>query len=317
MKRFIISFLLTLVIASVAYTVFEKVALPKNQPIQPTEAENESDKSKAEPSPKEEKKNFPRELFFVVLGVDGNGLDIEKGLRSDVIIVTRVMLESGEIKMLQVHRDSRVPVKGEMMKINAAHSYGGPDLAMKTIGDYLGVKLDYYVKIDFKGVMDIVDLVDGVDFDVPVDMNYDDPTAKPPLHIHLKKGMQHLDGKNSHDLLRFRHNNRTDYYPCDLTREQVQLMWLKEFAKTVLQPKNILKLPDLIRTGLNSVSTNIPVTTILSSATAIGNINIEKMDMQTIKGDGHKIKSGGWYWFNDEEDKKEKVDTLFGDYKLE
>lgn len=314
MKKFIISFFITLVLLSIAYTAFGGGGLGKNEPIQPSDLDDDGDLS--EIKAEQPKKAYPDELFFTLLGVDGNGLDKDKGLRSDVIMVLKVNFKTGETKILQINRDSRVPVKGEMMKINAAHSYGGPELSVQTIRDFLGVDLEYYVKVDFQGVMDIVDLVGGVDFDVPCDMNYDDPTAKPPLHIHLKKGMQHLDGKESHDLLRFRHNNHSGNYPGNFSREQVQLMWMKEFAKTVLQPKNILKLPELVPKVLECVKTNIPTTKILAMIPVVGDIDADKIEMHSIKGEGHKIKDGGWYWFNDEEDKQNAVDEYFSDYKL-
>lgn len=314
LKKFIISFLLTLVVISFLFTVFGGSDLDRNEPIGPTEDGTETSEEDENPIPKG--KTYPDELFFAVLGVDGNGLGKEKGLRSDVILVARVNFKSGETKILQINRDSRVPVKGQEMKINAAHAYGGPSLAIQTLRDYLGIDLEYYVKVDFQGIMDIVDLVGGVEFDVPVNMKYDDPTAKPPLHINLKKGKQHLDGKKSHDLLRFRHNNGQGHYPGGFSREEVQLMWIKEFARTVLKPKNILKMPELIKKGLNSVDTNIPITTILSSATGLGNIDVEKIEMHSIKGEGYKIRDGGWYWFNDEEDKKDAVNRFFYEYKL-
>lgn len=306
--------MLTLVIVSVLFTVFGGNDLDRNEPIAPTETAEVAKEDEETSIPKG--KSYPDELFFAVLGVDGNGLDREKGLRSDVILVAKVNFKSGETKILQINRDSRVPVKGQEMKINAAHAYGGPALAIQTLRDYLGIDLEYYVKVDFQGIMDIVDLVGGVEFDVPVDMKYDDPVAKPPLRINLKKGKQLLDGKNSHDLLRFRHNNGQGYYPGNFSREEVQLMWIKEFARTVLKPKNILKMPELIKKGLDCVDTNIPIKTILSCATGLDNIDPDKIEMHSIKGEGYKIKDGGWYWFNDEEDKKDVVNRFFYDYKL-
>ena len=63
----------------------------------------------------------------------------------------------------------------------------------------------YFITIDFDGFMDVIEAVDGVEFNVPYDMDYDDPVQG--LHIHLKAGQQHLTGQLAHDFVRFRHNN--------------------------------------------------------------------------------------------------------------
>lgn len=321
MKKFVVSFLLSLVVLSLLYTTVGEDLLNKNKPIgtdpnEVIEVDDDGEQEYVEEEGNEIKQEYKDELLFVVFGVDGNGVKREKGLRSDVIIVSKVNFDSGEVDMLQIHRDSRVSVQGSMDKINAAHSYGGPKLAMRTIRDYLGIDVDYYVKVDFKGIMDIVDAVGGVEFDVPVNMKYNDPTAKPPLNINLKKGLQHLDGKKSHDLLRFRHNNGTDYYPGGFTREQVQLDWIKVFIKTVVQPKNILKLPHIIKKTYDSVDTNIPLNLILAAAASAGKIDTENMNMQSIPGEGYIIKSGGWFYFPNEKEKERLVNEMFGDYLL-
>ena len=59
--------------------------------------------------------------------------------------------------------------------------------------------------IDNQALIELVDVIGGVEFEVPIDMNYDDPTQD--LHIHLNKGMQTIDGEKAEQLLRFRHSN--------------------------------------------------------------------------------------------------------------
>ncbi|NLM05585.1 MAG: LCP family protein [Tissierellia bacterium] len=316
MKKFVAAFLLSMVVLSIFYVAFGEKLLNKNKPIVPNvevDVGGEDDFVETEGNKIEQK--HPDEILFAVFGVDGNGVKRERGLRSDVIIVTKVNFETGKVDILQINRDSRVPVKGKYDKINAAHSYGGPKLAMETLRDYLGIDIDYYVKVDFKGIMDIVDAVDGVEFDVPVKMRYNDPTAKPPLNIKLDPGVQVLNGKNSHDLLRFRHNNGTDYYPGGFSREKVQLDWIKAFAKTVMQPRNILKLPRIIETTYNSVDTNFPLSFVLSLAGSVKKIDVENMRMESLPGEGYK-KYGGWYFFPDEAQKEILVKEMFGDYLI-
>ncbi len=322
MKKFTVSFLLSLVVLSICYVAFGDKLFSKNQPIGPKDlVETYPETDDFVPTEDNEiKRQHPDELVFALFGVDGNGVKREKGLRSDVIIVSKLNFKTGAISLLQIHRDARVPVQGSMDKINSAHSYGGPRLAMRTLREYLGIDVDYYVKVDFKGIMDIVESVGGVEFDVPCDMNYDDPTAKPPLRIHLKKGRQVLNGKNSHDLLRFRHNNRQDFYPANTSREEVQLQWLKAFIGTVLQPKNILKLPSIVKSAYDSVDTNIDFFTIAECALDAGKLDASKVEMKSVPGDGKMINLGnghrGWFFIPDEKGKEEVVREMFGDYLL-
>ena len=72
----------------------------------------------------------------------------------------------------------------------------------------LGIPVDFYVSVDLKGFIALIDQIDGVDFDVPEDMDYDDPYQD--LHIHFKAGLQHLSGQQSMEVVRFRHNSDKD-----------------------------------------------------------------------------------------------------------
>lgn len=253
-------------------------------------------------------------LSFALLGIDDGGLKMETGVRSDTIMLVDINFDTGQVNLLTIPRDSRVDVNGRMDKINHAHARGGAAMSLDTINKFLGTNIDKYVKVDFKSVMSIVDIVGGVDMEVPVDMKYDDPTAKPELHINLKKGMQTLDGKKSHDILRFRHNNGQDFYPGGYGREQVQQMWVKEFAKTVLSPSNILRLPKIIEASFNSVDTNVPFSEILQYAFKANKINVDTMRMETIPllndGNGEKI-DGVFYFIPDDAGSRALADELF------
>lgn len=312
MKKFIISFLLSLVIFSTGFYVVEKNFLLKDDLDLGEIIKNERD-NKEVFRPKKADKNT---MQFVLMGIDDGGLKVKRGVRTDTLILFNIDFDSGKINGLTIPRDSRVPVGSNLDKINHAHSIGGPDMSMKTINSFLGTNLDYYLRIDFKGVMNIVDSIGGVDMNVPVNMHYDDPTAKPALHIRVKKGQQNLSGKMSHDVLRFRHNNGTDYYPGGYTREEVQQMWVKEFIKSSLSPKNILKLGEIIEAGLDSVDTNIPSKDIFAYALKAKNIDLEAIEIQTIpeEAPGHII-NGAWYYLPDEFASRQMADEIFNKNK--
>ena len=79
----------------------------------------------------------------------------------------------------------------------------------------------------------LVDAIGGVDFDVPINMDYDDPIQN--LSIHFKKGVQHLSGADALRVVRFRHNNDGSGYGSeDLGRMATQQKFLKAVAKKML-----------------------------------------------------------------------------------
>ncbi len=313
MKSFVVSFLVSIVVFSAGFYAVDKLVLSPSSyadSIDLVERVKKDEEDKTVDSNKDKD-----EIQFVLMGIDDGGLKPKRGVRTDTIILMSANFENGDIKALTVPRDSRVDVKGKKDKLNHAHSYGGKELAMTTINDYLGTDMKYYVRVDFEGVMKIVDAIGGVDMTVPVNMKYDDPTAKPQLHINLKKGEQTLSGKQSHDLLRFRHNNGTDYYPHGYTREEVQQMWLKEFIRSALKPKNIIKLPKMIETYFDSVDTNIPIKDMISYALKANKLNVDSIDFRSTPPEDESkpgyIIGDTWYFIPNEEESRKIADELF------
>lgn len=253
-------------------------------------------------------------LSFVLLGIDEGGLQSKTGVRSDTIMLVDVNFETGAVNLLTVPRDTRVDVAGRMDKINHAHARGGAEMSLDTINKFLQTDFKDYVKVDFKSVMSIVDIVGGVNMEVPVDMKYDDPTASPELHINLIAGEQLLDGKKSHDVLRFRHNNGEDFYPGGHTREQVQQVWVKQFAKAALSPSNITRLPKMIEASFKSVDTSFSFSEIVKYAFKANKIDVDNMRMETIpitnNGDGKKI-NGVFYFVPDDAGARAIANELF------
>lgn len=96
-------------------------------------------------------------------------------------------------------------------KINTIYNKENPEKILRKINSLTGLNIKYYITINNKALIKLVDIIGGVEFDVPIDMNYDDKTQN--LHIHLKKGLQIIDGKKAEQLLRFRHNNNGTTYP--------------------------------------------------------------------------------------------------------
>ncbi len=250
------------------------------------------------------------DITFLLMGVDSYDVKKSSGTRTDTMIVCKVNKSTGKISMLSIPRDTKAIIRGRKNeeKINHAHAYGGPDLAVKAVKDLLGIDLEYYVKVDYKIVKEFVDIIGGVEIDVPMDMKYSDPVADPPLYIDLKAGLQVLDGDKALQFLRF----RKGYSDQDLGRIRAQQQFIKATIKQTLKVENIGKIPQLIKTYYNNVETNIPLDLILKFAVNVNNYNVEDMQMATLPGEPKYI-GGVSYYMPNEEEMKTLIDSMFND----
>lgn len=112
-----------------------------------------------------ELKSSPLISNILLLGVDGNA---ESSSRSDSMILVSVDFAHAKIKLTSFLRDSwvEIPSKGKKAKLNAACSYGGPQLVVDTIEYNFGVDIDHYVMVDFNMFTQIIDNLGGVDVEV-------------------------------------------------------------------------------------------------------------------------------------------------------
>lgn len=145
-------------------------------------------------------------------------------------------------------------------KINAVYSNKGPEGTLEAVTTITGMDIPYYVVVNNQVVIDLVNNIGGVYFDVPIDMNYDDKTQN--LHIHLDKGYQKIDGDHAEQLLRFRHNNNGTSYPSeygdnDYGRMKTQREFMAEVAKQTLKLKNITHIKSIMTTLFQNVETNL------------------------------------------------------------
>src|SRR5690606_13458695 len=122
--------------------------------------------------------------------------------RTDTIILATIDKAEGSIHAVAIPRDTRVRIPGRSGydRINAAHAYGGPKLAVRTVEELLGIEIDYYVRIDYEGFETIIDTLGGVVIDVERPMRYVDRAQG--LDIDLKPGVQLLNGKQALDYVR-------------------------------------------------------------------------------------------------------------------
>jgi LCP family protein required for cell wall assembly len=219
--------------------------------------------------------------YVLVLGVDER--DQVLGSRSDTMMLLRV--DGQQVRMLSLPRDTLVDLgeHGEG-KLNSAYTYGGVDLAKQVAGDLVGVPVDHYVKVDLSGFRHLVDLMGGVEFDVPRAMHYSDPTDG--TLIDLEPGLQLLDGDKAEQFVRFRHDELGD----DMSRIHRQQEFLKAAVSQALTPDHLLKLPQLITAARGYVATDIPLTRQLGLAQALFRARqADAIVQETLPGHGDYV----------------------------
>jgi LCP family protein required for cell wall assembly len=138
--------------------------------------------------------------------------------RSDVIMAVKLDFANTRVSELSVPRDMVATLPGgRSAKINQAQSEGGIAETQAVVAQWLGITgFDRYVVLRIDTMKDLINAIGGIDIAVTVPMDYDDSWGH--LHVHLRKGMQHLDGEEAVGYARFRHDACGD--PCRIRREQ-------------------------------------------------------------------------------------------------
>ncbi|UQT50651.1 LCP family protein [Flavonifractor plautii] len=213
----------------------------------------------------------------------------------------------------------------ESGKINAAY-HKGPENLRDTVSNLLGVPIDYYVAVDVDGFVALVDELGGIEFDVPVRMNFDDPTQD--LHIHYQPGLQHLTGEDVLKVARCRNNsdgpgsypdNLYGAYPDgDIGRTRTQQQLIAAILKKALS--NPQKINSYVNLFLEYVDTDLEFSEALWFAQpALGLDFSTGFASATLAGENvYYVDSRGYRWGScyelDPEAALETVNSLINPY---
>ncbi|QEK11070.1 LytR family transcriptional regulator [Crassaminicella thermophila] len=223
---------------------------PKKEPIEIVDSNKEPVEEKSE---LEKLIDESKRINILLLGMEGP--------RTDTIVFASFDPESKNLDLVSIPRDTYYARKGysaaDEKKINAVYGDEGIEGTMRAVSKVLGgVPIDHYVKVTYSGVERIVNSLGGVQVNIPMNMDYDDPYANPPLHIHLKKGTQVLDGKHAIQFLRFRKGNNGGGYPDgDLGRIKAQ----QQFINAAIGKALSFRLPVVANTVMKYVKTDISI----------------------------------------------------------
>lgn len=247
-------------------------------------------------------------VYIVVTGESQN--------LTDTIMVCAYNPKSNKLSMVSIPRDTYTGKNKNKAtasdKINTLYSKS-PETLVKKINEITGMNIKYYVNVDTKGLRDMVDAVGGIYFDVPIDMDYDDPSQN--LHIHLKAGYQLLDGNKAEQLVRFRHNNDGSSYPAsygdnDLGRMHTQREFIKELMKQIKSKHLILNLSKYVDIAKKNVETNVNLDDMIHYVPYLVDFNLEDLDSSTLPGEPEKC-NGVWLFIPNKTKVKTMVEEKF------
>ncbi len=255
----------------------EAEAPPTEEVVQTSDEQSPEEQAAAEAlrSHQERKAQF---YTILLSGVDdGNG-------NSDTNILVAVDAKNGYVYGVSIPRDTKAVYNGKSHKINAAYGSGGAAKLAEVISDQLGIPVDYTVKVDLKGFSALVDAIGGVDFNIPVNMDYDDPYQD--LSIHFSKGMRHLTGSEALKVVRFRHNNDgTGYGSEDIGRMQTQQNFLKAVAKQTLTVSNLTKVDTFVKIFNQYVETDLSLGNLAWLGGEVIQMGADNVNFSTLPGD--------------------------------
>jgi LCP family protein required for cell wall assembly len=162
--------------------------------------------------------------------------------RSDSIMLMRV--GGGKNSRLSIPRDTIVDIPGHgRNKINAAYAFGGPALAVQTIENYLGIKVNHLIEVNFQNFPDLIDAMGGITYEGGCVVSKINGGYKNGGYtLRLKKGKTHIDGKQALALARTRHND-CNKAESDLTRARRQQKILSAMKSRLVSPFAFPRLP--------------------------------------------------------------------------
>ena len=193
-----------------------------------------------------------RGIFTVLIaGQDNVGTH---GL-TDTLMLVSVNSENDTVDVVSIPRDTRVDVSWQGPKINTVFAMTGGNIyrLMEEVEKLVGFMPDFYVVLDLQAFVELVDVLGGVELDVPIRMQYSDPYDSPPLHINLEPGHQRLTGEQAMHFIRYRAGDG------DLGRVQRQQYFLRAVVAESMRVRNVPRIPALIEIFGEHVDTNLPL----------------------------------------------------------
>lgn len=309
-------FLLVLLIGSVSFGIFFADKVNKNgggmQGILSTVVGHDENTLKDLPN-----------MQFILMGESGVDEDYKL---ADTIMVCSYNPKTQKASIMSIPRDTYVGKKDKngssttqnyvaSYKMNTVYRSGtNIQAAVDAINEITGLDIEHYIIVDTKALIQLVDALGGVTFNVPIDMKYDDPTQN--LHIDLKAGEQLLNGEKAEQLLRFRHNNDYTTYPSeygdnDIGRMRTQREFITEVLNQTLKPQNIFILGQILEIANKNVTTNIDINYAKDYIPYAVNFSTQNLNTGVLPGKPEQCNNGVYIYSYNKKETQELIEELF------
>lgn len=273
-----------------AYTVYSNVSNTLNTVHKPLDR----DKSDKRDKKVEIADNKPISILLMGVDQEGNGTG-----RSDSLMLFTLNQKTKSMKITSIPRDSYTEIvgKGKKDKINHAYAFGGIDMAVKTVENFLNVPVDHYIEVNMAGFKDIVDAVGGVD--VNNDLEF---TSR---EQHFAKGNIHLNGETALKYTRMRYEDPRGDFGRQMRQRQVIQAVIKKGASV----SSLASYGDVLKAIEKNVKTSLTQDQMFDIQKNYKDCMENSEEIQ-IPGDGHKAADGIWYYYVPEAVKQDITNKL-------
>ncbi|SMD72760.1 Transcriptional regulator LytR [Bacillus mobilis] len=260
-----------------AYTVYSNVSNALNTVHKPLE------RDKSDKRDKEVDISDNKPISILLMGVDqeDNGTG-----RSDSLMLFTLNPKTKSMKITSIPRDSYTEIvgKGKKDKINHAYAFGGIDMSVKTVENFLNIPVDHYIEVNMAGFRDIVDAVGGVDVNNDLEFTSRDQ--------HFAKGNIHLNGETALKYTRMRYEDPRGDFGRQMRQRQVIQAVIKKGASV----SSLASYGDVLKAIEKNVKTSLTQEQMFDIQKNYKDCMQNSEEIQ-IPGDGHKAADGIWYYY--------------------
>jgi len=272
------------------------------------------------PYPKYETLIFQRRPNFYTFLIYG----LDSGVNVDTIMVAAFDGEAGKAYLISLPRDTRVDVDRRigLRKLSASYAFGqaqgrgheGGIYRLKNeVSTLIGFRPDFYVGIDERAFIRLIDGIGGVEVNVPFHMRYDDPYQN--LHINLPAGRRVLNGQQAMHFARFRLANEGYRGVTDFQRVGHQQQIISAAVRELLSPRTITLVPELVRIYRDHVRTDLSPLEIAWFVEQIPGLSADLLSTYTLPM-ARTIRQG-WYEIPDQDEVLELVNRTINPFMQE
>ncbi|BDI28132.1 hypothetical protein CCAX7_001830 [Capsulimonas corticalis] len=245
---------------------------------------------------------------ILCMGIDDNWTDSDQvytaHARTDTLFLLSLDLAKRQASMLSIPRDTYTHIAGtrSSTKINAAYAMGGPERAVATVDELLGVRADHYLVLNIDSTKKMVDALGGVDVNVEHEMHYHDKWGH--LSIDLVPGQQHLDGATAVGFARYRHGDAgAKISPEDgderrMYRQHILMRAMIERAKGFA---NVAQAPHLVDVAMSTIQTDMTRTQLFDLAAIFKGLQPQDLRTASLTGEDFRGPKGEWFYRLDQD----------------